>query len=108
MVEVLSDSMYSDSQLVMEAVAELTEKILETRKMTKDRMTQTRYIMEVDETTFQTISVQDLQRIDSKEMDAIVQELVTAIGLQRFRFAERQTDGKNILMIFVFRCAGKC
>ena len=108
MVDVLSDAMYSDSQLVMEAVAELMEKVLETRDMTRDRMTQTRYIMEVDETTFQTISVQDLQRIDSKEMDAIVQELVSAIGLQRFRFAERQTNGKKVRMIFVSSCAMKC
>jgi len=95
MVDVLSDAMYSDSQLVMEAVAELMEMVLETRDMCKDRMTQTQYIMEVDEITFQAISVQDLQRIESKEMGAIVKELVSAIGLQRFRFAERQTNGKN-------------
>lgn len=96
-MEVLSDAMYSDSQLVMEAVAELMERVLETRDMTMDRMTQTRYIMEVDETTFQSISVEDLQRIESKEMNAIEQELVSAIGLQRFRFAERQTNGEFIL-----------
>jgi hypothetical protein len=92
-VEVLSDAMYSDSQLVMEAVAELMERVVLTRDMTTDRMTQTRYIMEVDETKFQSISVADLERIESKEMEAIVQELVSAIGLQRFRFAERQANG---------------
>jgi hypothetical protein len=102
MVEVLSDAMYSDSQLVMEAVAELMEIVLVRRGMTKDRMTQTRYIMEVDEATFQSISVGDLQRIETKEMDAIVQELVSAIGLQRFRFAERQTNGKNNLHFCLF------
>ncbi len=94
-VEVLSDAMYSDSQLVMEAVAELMERVVLTRDMTTDRMTQTRYIMEVDETKFQSISVADLERIESKEMEAIVQELVSAIGLQRFRFTERQANGKN-------------
>lgn len=87
--------MYSDSQLVMDALAELMENVLARKDMTKDRMTQTRYVMEVDEATFQSISVGDLQRIDSKEMDAIVEELVSAIGLQRFRFAERQTNGKS-------------
>jgi hypothetical protein len=94
MVEVLSDAMYSDSQLVMDAVAELMERVLDTKELSMDRMTQTRYIMEVDEATFQSISVADLQRIESKEMNAIVEELVSAIGLQRFRFAERQTNGK--------------
>lgn len=86
--------MYSDSQLVMDAVAELMERVLDTKELSMGRMTQTRYIMEVDEATFQSISVADLQRIESKEMNAIVEELVSAIGLQRFRFAERQTSGK--------------
>jgi hypothetical protein len=31
--------------------------------------------------------------IESKEMSSIVDELVSAIGLQRFRFTERQNNG---------------
>lgn len=94
MVMVLSDAMYSDSQLVMEAVAELLERVLQTKDLSTDRLTQTRYIMEVDEATFQSLALSDLQRIETKEMDTIVQELVSAIGLQRLRFAERQTNGE--------------
>jgi hypothetical protein len=98
MVDILSDAMYSDSQLVMEAVAELFDRGLakrEEKSVCRERMIQSRYVMEVDMATFQSISVEDINRIESKEMDAIVLELVSAIGLQRFRFAERQENGKG-------------
>jgi hypothetical protein len=107
MVEILSDAMYSDSQLVMEAVAELFDRILvkrEKKSVCRERMIQTRYVMEVDDAAFLSISVEDISRIESKEMDAIVVELVSAIGLQRFRFAERQENGmgRTSLPTFVF------
>jgi hypothetical protein len=61
-------------------------------------MTQVRYIMQVDdEASFRSnISPQTLISIESKEMDAILEELISAIGLQRFRFVERQTNGKLV------------
>ena len=106
MVDILSDAMYSDSQLVIEAIAELMDRGLakQEKSVSRDRMIQTRYIMEVDETTFQSISVDDLNRIESKEMDSIVLELVSAIGLQRFRFAERQENGKGRTNLSIRLC----
>uniref|UniRef100_A0A7S1VM81 Uncharacterized protein n=1 Tax=Grammatophora oceanica TaxID=210454 RepID=A0A7S1VM81_9STRA len=96
-VGVISDAMYSDSPLVIDAMAELLELALTAtpseQRASKDRMTQARYIMEVDEESFRQISPEDLFRIESKETDVILGELVSAVGLQRFRFVERQNLG---------------
>jgi hypothetical protein len=78
-------------------MAELLEVCLiqnDEQKVSKDRMTQARYIMEVDEDSFRSISPEDLFRIESKELDSVLGELVAAVGLQRFRFVARQTNGK--------------
>lgn len=93
--ELISDAMYSDSNLVVEAMAELLSDGLDKKDKdaTKERMAQARYIMEVDEVAFQSISPADLFRIESTEMDAIINELVAAVGLQRFRFVQRQANG---------------
>jgi hypothetical protein len=83
---------------VIDSLAELLELCLagsNDRKVSKDRMTQARYIMEVDENSFRSISSDDLYRIERTEMDAILSELVSAVGLQRFRFVERQSNGKS-------------
>lgn len=78
-------------------MAELLELCLEQnneQKVSKDRMTQARYIMEVDEESFRSISAEDLFRIELKEMCTVLGELVAAVGLQRYRFVERQKHGK--------------
>jgi hypothetical protein len=96
-VEVISDALYSDSHFVVDAMAELLEVCLkqnDEQKVSKDRMTQARYIMEVDEDSFRSVSPEDLFRIESQEMDSVLGELVAAVGLQRFRFVARQTNGK--------------
>jgi hypothetical protein len=52
--------------------------------------------MQVDESSFQTsFSPEQLMTIETKEMGSIVDELVSAVALQRFRFTERQNNGKN-------------
>jgi hypothetical protein len=51
--------------------------------------------MQVDEASFRSnISAVQLLSIESKEMASILEELVSAIGLQRFRFVDRQTNGR--------------
>jgi len=99
-VEVISDALYSDSHFVVDAMAELLELCLvqnNEQKVSKDRMTQARYIMEVDEESFRSISAEDLFRIELKEMYTVLGELVAAVGLQRYRFVERQKHGDNNL-----------
>ena len=62
-------------------------------------MTQVRYIMQVDEASFKSnISSIQLVTIESKEMESILEELSSAIGLQRFRFVERQNSGKFVML----------
>jgi hypothetical protein len=60
-------------------------------------MDQVRHIMQVDESSFQTsFSPEQLTTIETKEMGSIVDELVSAVALQRFRFTERQNNGKKM------------
>jgi lipopolysaccharide biosynthesis glycosyltransferase len=96
-VSILSDALYSDSDFVVEAIADLLDTCIEgktTNCVSENRMTQARYIMEVDEKIFRAITPEDLYRIEAKEMEGLVGELVSAVGLQRFRFGERQFQGK--------------
>jgi hypothetical protein len=93
--------MYSDSRFVIDALAEFIETVVQRHQsptVSDEYMTQVRYIMQVDdEASFRSnISPQTLISIESKEMDAILEELISAIGLQRFRFVERQNNGKLV------------
>jgi len=96
-VDVLSDAMYSDSGLVVDALAEFVEAVVEKHQeltVSDEHMTQVRYIMQVDEASFRThITKEQLILIESKEMLSILEELCSAIALQRFRFADRQNSG---------------
>lgn len=102
-VGVLSDTMYSSSLQVIDALAEFIEatvQISDEKVMSQGRMNQVRHILQVDEQSFKAqFSAQQLKTIESHEMASIVDELVSAIGLQRFRFTERLNRG-----MFVWRC----
>jgi hypothetical protein len=98
-VGLISDAMYSDSHHVVDALAELIETTIvlsDDKTMSEGRMDQVRHIMQVDASSFQTsFSPEQLKMIETKEMGSIVDELVSAVSLQRFRFTERQNNGKN-------------
>jgi hypothetical protein len=100
-VEILNDAMYSDSHHVIEGLAELIESTVlmsDEKVMSPGRMNQVRYILQVDEVSFQTqFSAQQLKSIESHEMSSIDDELLSAIALQRFRFVERQNKGMSQL-----------
>jgi hypothetical protein len=100
-VEILSDAMYSDSQHVIERLAELIESTVlmsDEKVMSPGRMNQVRHILQVDEVSFQAqFTAQQLKSIESHEMSSIVDELVSAVALQRFRFVERQNRGTSHL-----------
>lgn len=95
----INDAMYSDSPLVVDALAELLESLVlqaRDKPVTEERMRQVRYILGVDEISFESrFSPDQLMTIEAKEMESIVEELVSAIGLQRFRFVERQQSGES-------------
>lgn len=84
---------------MIDALAELIEasvQIPDEKVMSHGRMSQVRHIIQVDETSFQAqFTPQQLKTIESHEMASIVDELMSAIGLQRFRFAERQSKGTS-------------
>jgi len=96
-VDVLSDAMYSDSGLVIDSLAALIEGVVNKHQeltVSDEHMTQVRYIMQVDEASFRShITKEQLITIESKEMLSILEELNSAIGLQRFRFMDRQNSG---------------
>jgi len=96
-VDVLSDAMYSDSSLVIDSLAGLIESVVNKHQeltVSDEHMSQVRYIMQVDEVSFRShISKEQLITIESKEMLSILEELNSAIGLQRFRFMDRQKSG---------------
>jgi hypothetical protein len=98
-VNILSDAMYSDSLEVIDALAELIEGtvvVSDDKVMSKGRLDQVRHILQVDEASFRSqFNAHQLKTIESHEMSAIVDELMSAISLQRFRFADRQSNGKN-------------
>jgi hypothetical protein len=95
-VGLISDAMYSDSHHVVDALAELVETTIlltDEKTMSEGRMDQVRHIMQVDESFFHTsFSQVQLETIETKEMGSIVDELVSAVALQRFRFTN---NGKN-------------
>ena len=97
-MDTLNDAMYSDSPLVVDALAEFMESVMERHRVvatvSQERMTQVRYIMQVDEDSFRShITAEQLVAIECKEMTVILEELVSSIGLQRFRFSDRQSIG---------------
>lgn len=98
-VDLLSDIMYSDSDQVVDALAELIEVVVplsDEKVMSEGRMHQVRHILQVDDLEFRSkFSPEQLKLIEFQEMGAIVGELVSAISLQRFRFVERQNNGTN-------------
>lgn len=94
--------MYSDSGKVIDALAELIEYLVfraAENPVSADRMNQVRYLLQVDEVSFHTrFSSDQLKTIELKEMESIVEEIVSAIALQRFRFSERQSSGESMTL----------
>lgn len=101
-VGILSDAMYSDSHQVIDALAELIEatvQISDEKVMSLGRMSQVRHIILVDGPSFHAqFTPQQLKTIESNEMAIIVNELISAVGLQRYRFTERQNQGMSALV----------
>jgi hypothetical protein len=73
--------------------------------MSSERIRQVRHIIQADEVSFYTeFTPQQLMSIESREMASIFDELMSAIGLQRFRFSVRQKKGSFIFFFRVKLC----
>ena len=96
-MDVLNDAMYSDSHTVIDSLADLVESTMQTASssvISIGRMNQVRHIIQVDEVSFKAnFTPEQLKTIESKEMAAIVEDVVSAVGLQRLRFTERRNKG---------------
>jgi hypothetical protein len=93
----MCDAMYSDSHLVIDTLADFIETtvVVDEKVMSSGRMSQVRHILGVEEADFKAqFSDQQLKAIESREMAIIADELVSGVGLQRFRFVERQMSGE--------------
>jgi hypothetical protein len=99
---VLNDAMYSDSHAVVDSLADFVETTMQTASNTvisQGRMNQVRHIIQVDEASFKAnFTAEQLKTIETKEMAAIVEEVVSAVGLQRLRFTERRNKGRVTMM----------
>lgn len=93
--------MYSDSSIVVDALADFVEAtavISDEKIMSIGRMSQVRHVIQPDVASFETqVTGQQLKVIESREMSSIIDDLISAIGLQRFRFVERQNKGTFFL-----------
>lgn len=82
---------------MIDALAEFIETtvVVDEKVMSSGRMSQVRHILGVDEFDFKSqFTDQQLKAIESREMAIIADELVSGVGLQRFRFVEQQISGK--------------
>jgi len=100
MIEVISDAMYSDSELVMDALSEFLETLL--RRHAEDEVALEGLGMGVAggflPKKLGTLSnslnnFEQYLTTEISERRAILAELISAVGLQRFRFMDRLSNG---------------
>mmetsp|Transcript_12353 Transcript_12353/g.18525 ORF Transcript_12353/g.18525 Transcript_12353/m.18525 type:complete len:395 (+) Transcript_12353:140-1324(+) len=91
-IEVISDALYSNAEVVVDAVADLIETVLGKKMQSVIAL----------EKSFQAaplqLSTNPEQAMNDEILarDEILTELISAIGLQRFRFVGRQTIGMKL------------
>lgn len=116
MTEVLSEAVSSNSPVVLDALADLLDAVMKRHDELGDRhgkkpssstpsfdehmswssqqarMTQTQYIMQVDEAAFRSsgITYGQLYQIETKELRVLLEELAGVVALQRFRLVRDQ------------------
>lgn len=100
-VEVISDTLYSDSEAVIDAAAELLETLLKKNDEDAAKMESVSLInsfMQGAGTGAAGIAMaqaEESMKREDADREAILSELVSAIGLQRFRFADAvQSEGE--------------
>ena len=103
-IEVISDTMYSDSEMIMDSLAALLEtlllrhiedgNVLESLKIVGSVVNNMLPSPDVNSSTLQSIDQSLNSEVEERKKIAI--ELVSAIGFQRFRFNERLAKGESV------------
>jgi len=91
-IEVISDALYSDSEAVIDAAAELLDTLL--KKNAEDAASMeslslvSSFVQNANESASAAalLQTEEAMKLKEAERDAILSELVSAVGLQRLRF----------------------
>lgn len=109
-IDIISDTMYSDSEMIMDSLAEFLETLL--RRQTEDTKVFEAVNIAGSLITAHGIlnsTASPLQNLEQSlntellERQTILCEIVSAIGMQRFRFNDRLANGKNFFHLPSFR-----
>lgn len=103
--------MYSDSEMVMDALAEMLETLLDKHTEDQNSINSLSMIQSLIQTQsshlYQTSSamktLEEQVSSESPEREEILYELVAAIGLQRFKMKMHLLDGKMLMFIYIYR-----
>lgn len=105
-IEVISDALYSDSEIVIDAAAELLDTLL--KKNAEDMATMeslslvSTFMQNASASATNLLQTEEAMKLKEAERDAILVELVSAVSLQRFRF-----DTGMLHTQIRFTCGGK-
>ena len=92
-IEVISDAMYSDSEMMMDALAEFLDNIL--RKQTQDEAALQSLAIVSSMMNGPPAHLDQLANEGMAERQSILSELISAVGLQRLRVNERLANGMS-------------
>jgi hypothetical protein len=97
-IAVISDAMYSDSELVMDALSGLLDTLLRQHAKDESALKGLSIMQGVAAASFGSpdnlLQLEKDLATEAQGRDEILSELVSAIGLQRFRFSSRLSNGK--------------
>ena len=105
-LEAIADSLYSNSEQVIDAVSDLIETILKIDSMSNQVSSGLSIAQAVLSSTAlgsnSLLLAQQVAADNNKARISILAELVSAVGLQRLRFMERQQKSKLIFNLEIF------
>lgn len=98
-MEAIADALYSNSEQVIDAVSDLIESLLRIDSFgnsVSSGLSIVRAVMSNASSTNNLLLAQQVAGENVYARMSILAELISAVGLQRLRFSERQAKGKKI------------
>jgi hypothetical protein len=98
-LEAIADALYSNSEQVIDAVSDLIESLLRIDSFgnsVSSGLSIVRAVMSNASSTNNLLLAQQVAGENVYARMSILAELISAVGLQRLRFSERQAKGKKI------------
>ncbi len=92
-IEVMSDAMYSDSEMIMDALSEFLDTLLQ--KQVEDETALESFAIAKSLMNSPTSHLDEFVDAGMEERLSILSELVSAVGLQRLRVNERLANGMS-------------